>query len=217
MIEVDRLTDIHSQITGTSRGRRHRVEILNKSAVVLITACWEAFVEDSATQAFDFLLKEAKTPSDFPVKIRVLASRQLKDSQDGRRVWELAGDGWRRVLKNYRNEIMDRFVVSLNTPRPTNIDKMFGDLLDVGQVSSSWTWGKLSATRARKTLDDFITLRGDIAHRVSTASSITKARVQQYRNFAFRIAVRTSNYLNGEILKIVKKSPWERWSFGRVS
>jgi hypothetical protein len=217
MQEVDRLTAIHETLTGTARGRRHRVEVLNKSAIVLITACWEAFVEDSATQAFDFLLTHAKTPDRFPIKIRVLASRELKNSTDERMVWNLAGAGWKKVLKDYRNEILKRFVVSLNTPRPANIDKMFNDLLDVGPVSSSWRWRKLKAPQARKTLDDFITLRGDIAHRVSTATSVPKARVQQYRDFTFRIAVKTSNYLNMELEKIVKKGPWGHWSFGAVS
>jgi len=216
MTEVDRLLAIHGQITGTSRGRRHRVEVLNKSGIVLITACWESCVEDLAIQAFDFLLKQATSPDNFPRKIRVLASRQLKEASDPTRVWELAGDGWRKVLAEYRKSILDKFVGSLNTPRSDNIDKLFADLLDIRQISSSWTWGKRSATRNKKTLDGFIKLRGDIAHRVSTSKSVTKAKVRDYRDFAFCIAVKTSNLVKEEMKKKTGNVPWKNWSFGPV-
>ena len=46
MREVNRLLEIHWELTGGQPGRRHGVEVLNKSAIVLITACWESLVED---------------------------------------------------------------------------------------------------------------------------------------------------------------------------
>jgi hypothetical protein len=46
--ETERLIDIHSALTGKERGYRHNVEVLNKSGIVLLVACWEAFIEDLA-------------------------------------------------------------------------------------------------------------------------------------------------------------------------
>lgn len=40
--DVDRLLEIHENLGGTAPGRRRRLEVLNKSAIVLITAIWEA-------------------------------------------------------------------------------------------------------------------------------------------------------------------------------
>ena len=69
MKDVNRLMEIHKELTGDDAGRRHGVEVLNKSAVVLITACWEAFVEDVATLGFDFLLSETDSHDNIPKKV----------------------------------------------------------------------------------------------------------------------------------------------------
>jgi hypothetical protein len=43
--DIDQLLTIHTDIGGGSAGRR-KLEVLNKSAIVLITAYWEAYCED---------------------------------------------------------------------------------------------------------------------------------------------------------------------------
>ena len=40
-----------------------------KSSLVLVVACWEAFVEDVGLAAFDYLLKHSADPSGFPNKV----------------------------------------------------------------------------------------------------------------------------------------------------
>lgn len=50
--------------------------ILNKSGIVLAVSCWEAFVEDLASHAFNWLLEHAKAPTVFPRKVLTLASRE---------------------------------------------------------------------------------------------------------------------------------------------
>jgi len=62
--EVKRILEIHREIAGKAPGRKRDVEVLNKSAVVLLVACWEAFIEDLAEAAFDFLLANAKTHNE---------------------------------------------------------------------------------------------------------------------------------------------------------
>src|SRR6185295_1786413 len=97
--EVLRLVTIHETMSGKKPGRRHDVEILNKSAVVLLVACWEAFVEDMATNAFGHLLDKATSPTLIPNKVLAGASRDLRQSQDETALWTLAGDGWKGHLK----------------------------------------------------------------------------------------------------------------------
>ena len=41
--DVSRLLEIHKYFGGDAKGRRFRLEVLNKSAIVLITAIWEAY------------------------------------------------------------------------------------------------------------------------------------------------------------------------------
>lgn len=66
--EVSRLYEIHTQISGHGPGYKHDVQVLNKSAVVLLVACWEAFIEDLALSAFDEMLEKAVEPDIFPPK-----------------------------------------------------------------------------------------------------------------------------------------------------
>lgn len=44
--DIDRLLEIHQRLGGKGKGRRHQLEVLNKSAIVLISAIWEAYCED---------------------------------------------------------------------------------------------------------------------------------------------------------------------------
>jgi hypothetical protein len=62
MTEVRRLLQIHGQLGGTGPGRRWGSEVLNKSAVVLLVACWEAYLEDLVTHAFDESLNRCDKP-----------------------------------------------------------------------------------------------------------------------------------------------------------
>ena len=49
--DVDNLLLFHKETGGDEPGRRDkRLEVLNKSAIVLITAVWEAYCEDLAAE-----------------------------------------------------------------------------------------------------------------------------------------------------------------------
>src|SRR5438045_2500889 len=93
--EVKQLVELHEEKTGTKPGRRFGVEILNKSAVVLLTACWEAFVEDTASGGFEFVLQETADPSGLAKGIKQRVAKLLKDDKHELRIWELAEKGWR--------------------------------------------------------------------------------------------------------------------------
>jgi len=67
--EVDRLVAIHNELTGGGPGRRFDVAILNKSGIVLLVACWEAYVEDLAADALDFMIQNAEDHTAFPTTV----------------------------------------------------------------------------------------------------------------------------------------------------
>lgn len=215
--EVERLVEIHATIAGATVGAKHRVEVLNKSGIVLLVACWEAFVEDLAERSFQLLLRHAKCPDVFPSKVRTLSSKKLREDKDERRVWELAGDGWRAVLQAYQDQVLEKYVGTFNTPKPKQIDQLFDSLLGVPSVSKKWSWHKCSPAQARKRLNKLITLRGAIAHRVSTPSSVHKRDVVNAAAFVNRLAVATHNRVNANLGERLGHSPWQRYEYRNVA
>ena len=185
--------ELHTEQGGATPGRKYNLEVLNKSAIVLLVACWESFIEDLAVIAFDTLLTSAKTHSVFPFDVLTLASKALKDSQDNRHVWGLAGDGWRNVLNNHKASVFAQYVGKLNTPKPKQVDALMTSLIGITSISRQWSWRGMSADAARDTLEKLVELRGSIAHRVSAGNSVLKADVTDNTAFVYKLAVISSN------------------------
>ena len=208
MNEVKRLSAIHSDIGGSGPGRKHNIEVLNRSAIVLIVACWESYIEDLACIAFDYLLTNAKQPHHIPSKVLTTASKDLKENKDESKVWELAGDGWRKVLKRHRKSVLDRYVGKLNTPRPKQIDDLYETLLGMKNVSKAWAWKGTTNKRALERLDNLITLRGEIAHRVVAGNSVHKKHVDQARHLIGFLSAVLSNQVAEHLSDIFGVFPY---------
>jgi hypothetical protein len=57
LLDIERLRSLHRDIGGPAPGRRYGLEVINKSAIVLITAIWEAFCEDLASEALKLFVE----------------------------------------------------------------------------------------------------------------------------------------------------------------
>lgn len=211
--EVTRLMEIHTKVAGRTVGAKHKVEVLNKSGIVLLVACWEAFVEDLAGVSFRLLLRRAKRPDVFPSKVLALASKNLREDRDERRVWDLAGDGWKTVLRSHQENVVKRYIGNLNTPKPNQIDELFASVIALGKVSKKWSWHRCSPAKARARLIKLVTLRGAIAHRVSTPRSVLKRDVERAAKFVGRLAVATHNAVNTSLRVRLGHSPWQDYVY----
>lgn len=209
--EVERLLKIHTEVAGSTVGPKHNVEVLNKSGIVLLVACWEAFIEDLAETSFQLLLRRAKSPDFFPQKVLTLVSKKLREDKDDRRVWDLAGDGWKIVLRSHRDSVIKRYIGSLNTPKPKQIDDLFDSLLALSKLSKKWSWPKCKPAQARTRLEKLVTLRGEIAHRVSAARSVHKSDVKRATSFIGRLAVSTHNAVNSSLRARLGHNVWEEY------
>ena len=98
--EVNRLLSIHSDISGSGPGRKRDVQVLNKSALIMLLACWEAYIEDAAENFFNFALDNAEEPSVFPEHVLAIAAKEVKKGEASRlwacpearnSVWPLPG------------------------------------------------------------------------------------------------------------------------------
>ena len=142
MKDAKRLLEIHSDVGGTEQGRRYGLDVLNKSGVMFVAAAWEAFVEDVATQAIDYILSVAKDYTSIPLPIRKATAKGLEADKNELKVWDLAGRGWKSVVTDYRNQIIREEIATFNTPKPNNVNTLFKKLLGVEKISKKWYWQK---------------------------------------------------------------------------
>jgi len=215
--QLTRLLEIHTQVAGPDPGYKYGVEILNKSALVLLVACWEAFIEDLASEAFAVLLSSVSDPAAVPTKVLALAAGPLKNSEDERAVWGLAGEGWKRVLLQHHDDIIDRFIGRLNTPRPGQVDAIFEALLGLRNLSSSWKWRGMSNERVRRKLDNLVDLRGEISHRVSASEPVYKSAVTDHIDFVKRLAAKTHNQVTAHVSKLTGQTPWPAYKYQDIA
>lgn len=138
--DVDQLWKIHEEFSGSGPGRKYDVEVLNRSAIVFITACWESFVEDIAKESFDSLLKNAPNALAIPLKVRDFATKVIFEQKDSRRIWDVADSGWQSVLIAHKNATLEKWLGNFNTPKTAQVDALFEELLGVTSISSNWRW-----------------------------------------------------------------------------
>lgn len=210
MKEVDRLSEIHSEITTPGPGRKYAVEILHKSGIVLLVACWEAFVEDLAKTALLYMIENAKDHKAFPDNVL----ERISSNHQGKKAWALAGDGWKKVLVDNYEGVLAKTTGKLNTPKTEQVDELFLKTIGLDSISLKWSWSGRSSDKSQQELDDLVTLRGSIAHRVSSATAVHNRHVENSRNFIARLSVKSHNAVNAYINSRIKSTPWGTYSFG---
>ncbi len=206
--EIDRILEIHSEISGSGPGYKHNVQVLNKSAIVLLLACWEAYIEDLADNAFDFMLSKTNQPNVFPDYVLSIAAKEIKKSNTD--IWGLSNDGWKTVLKSHKVSILKKYTVegAFNTPSPKNIDMLFSNLIGFTSLSRLWYWPGMSIQNSKKKLEEIIKIRGNIAHRVQSSKKIVTSYVKESKTFIFRLAIISNNRIVKYIEDKIGVEPW---------
>lgn len=209
--DIGRLLELHKQVGGVGRGRRSGLEVLNKSAIVLITSYWEAYCEDIAAEGLEHIVSHGETADVLPDDLKRQIANELAQTKHELAAWSLSGDGWRSVLRSRLADLRAERNRRLNTPRSSNIDDLFLKALGVKRISESWKWArKMTPTRGRNKLDKYVTLRGEIAHRGQAGISVKKADVVDYFNFISRLAARTGGKVNSHVSDITHKPLWTK-------
>jgi len=80
--------------------------------------------------------------------------------------------------------------------------------LGLDEVSASWKWKKMSAANAAKKLDEYVSLRGAIAHRGAAATAVTKLHATGFFSFVKRLVAKTGGKVNKHVMGATGKSLW---------
>ena len=117
------------------------------------------------------------------------------------------------VLRNHQNSVIKRYIGNLNTPKPKQIDELFDSLLGLSKISKKWSWHKCKPAQARGRLEKLITLRGEIAHRVSATRSVHKSDVTQATSLIDRLAITSHNAVNASLRNRLGHSVWQEYQY----
>jgi len=204
--DVDRLLEIHEHLGGKEKGRRYQLEVLNKSAIVLITAIWEAYCEDITSEAIEHIVKESPNAQALTEEIRKSVAKELKRDNHDLAVWGLADDGWRSVLRARLEKMQTERARNWNTPKAANVKSLFSETLGI-DITAGWNWKGMSSQQARTKLDYYVNLRGEIAHRAK-ASECSKSHVEDFLNHVQRLVKNTGQYVSNQVKGITGTTPW---------
>ena len=182
---------------------------LLKSSVVLATACWEAYLEDAVTQAFDFLICKIPNPEVLPKYLKKIIAESIKKDKNELKVWDLAGAGWQDILIEHKSKMIEKFVGHFNTPKLDNIDKLFLNVIGIHNITESLD--KIEddlVSDIRSKLNTFLSFRHQIAHGSIDAPKFTCRQVEEY----IYLIIRSSITIGIESRKHVEKITGEDFS-----
>lgn len=176
--DIHRLLEIHSELGSPGPGRSYKrkplkIEVLNKSAIILITAIWEAYCEDIVLEGVEHLLAHSASAS------------------------------WKVFLTHF-SQARAR---NLNTPKSKNIRILFSETLGIDDICKAWNWEGMSSIQAAEKLDEYVTLRGDVAHRGAGQQSVTKINVRDFLKLVKRLVDKTDEHVNKKVRDMTVQSP----------
>lgn len=183
VVDVDRLIESHSKLHNGDRGKKALGHI-TRSGVVMLCAAWELYAESLLLEGLTFLLSKCAAPNDLPLVVQKELSRHVKESKHELKPLDLANSGWRNVLLSHAQETVAR----LNTPKPGPLNDIFNRLIGLADLTPGWSCGAGS-------INDFVTVRGEIAHQGRSASYVKIGQLKDYLATVKVTAVETDNLL----------------------
>ncbi|MBF9051293.1 hypothetical protein GTA62_08315 [Roseobacter sp. HKCCD9010] len=201
--EVGLLIASHTELRRGKKGRDPHNSIL-KSSVMMLCAIWELYCESVLEEAVAKLLEAKSDPQTLPDAIK----GQIKQAVYHENVWKsdplsLAGFGWRDV----HLRIVKERCASFNTPKPKQLDDLFKKMLGLKELSKSWTVQPSE-------IENFVKLRGEIAHRGTDAANVPRDDAIHYKVMISKTISETDDaiydFLRAE--ENTGRAPWQKTS-----
>ena len=206
--DLDRLMEFHEQEAGAYPGRKRYVEVLNKSAVVLVCAAWEAYCEDIVEEAIEHLVDDCDDCNKLPNILKTTVAKRVREDAHDHAPWNLAGNGWKTEIKTSASGVVDKLTGRWNTPKTAPVVELFEKALGIPDIASSWEWHKNYKSDTTTKLDSFVTLRGEIAHRQNTKDSVKKKDAIDFYDHIYRLAEIIDKKVSKMLLDATGKKYW---------
>ena len=129
---------------------------------------------------------------------------RIKEEKHEQSPWKLAGDGWKDVVVAHAKEC----VAALNTPKSGKLKTLFSETIGIKDITHNWRWQKCSVATATKRLDDFVTLRGELAHRLKAAAAVTKKHGEDFFSHSSLLAAKIDISVRDHLHTLTGKHYW---------
>ena len=193
LADVENLIWFHENEGGLGQGRRPaHFQSLNKSAVVLLCASWEIYIEMVILECAERSIAGAATPHAMLKSLQKLVQAHVRTGKVENAWQSVAGEGWKDLARS----MAKNRVAALNTPKPGPVTELMDTVLGVDDIKTNWSWKNSPDGVPAQRLLDFVTLRGSIAHGEQLDEGLTKARVQTSQ----RLIVRLVNCVEAKLL-----------------
>jgi len=197
MKDVDELIETHKQVNQV-KSSKQSLGHLTRSALFILCAGWEHYIELVCTELFEPVVLDNSIESAHKAVRRILANL-VKSQKDDTYCLKLIGDGWEKCLK----ECLDTEIKGFHTPKSTPVKNLFQEYLGVDLS------GILHKDNC-KFIDDFVTKRGEIAHKGAKADNPKFSEIVDYRNRICNIVMDIDEFLAEEGKKVLGKKAWQR-------
>ena len=201
--ELDRILHGHSELRKGKKGPDPHQALL-KSGLVMLCATWEVYCENVVFESAKRIRDEIGDPDKLPDSVKRKLNAEVHDENVYKSdPMKLAGAGWKQVYERMTENACNRF----NTPKSDKLDKLFFDYVGLKNVSRSWTYGYTE-------VDDFVSRRGEVAHRGSDSAAITKDQLRHFKVVIAKTVSDTDDALYSFLksTSVLGRSPWQKTS-----
>lgn len=199
LMDALRLSQAHTELSKKTPGKKG-LSHLTRSGVVMLCAAWERYHEAVIVEAVGYLAKETRDPNNLPLSVRKNLSAVAKNHKHDLKPMELAGEGWRTLYVALATDETD----SLNTPKSTKLKNIYESLTGLSDVTTLWTNGA-------KVVDDFVSTRGNIAHKGRNSPYIYANELENYISMIVTIVTEHDNKFCEYLTSVAKAyQPWNR-------
>lgn len=139
---------------------------ITRSAIIFLSSSFEVYIEDIINETISKHIHHANDAKHLPNKVKDTINKYVKTEKNGTPPTDLCDEGWRSV---YRKIAIER-TNKLNTPKVMNIKSLFEELIGTNHF--------IDEIHAISELDEIISFRGEIAHRVRADEYVTITNVE---------------------------------------
>lgn len=200
VMDARRLLQAHALMVEGKPGKKGFGHI-TRSGVVMLCAAWESYQEAVIVEGVEYVAGELASPKNLPKAVKKYLSEHVKTDKNALRPMDLAGDGWRDLYVGLAKASTE----SLNTPKSARLIELYDRLLGIDDIAALWTVGGHA-------VDDFVSVRGEIAHNGRNAPYTKAGTLKNYIDM-IDTAVREHDNKLCDLLKstaAAAKQPWRK-------